>query len=107
MSREHPSLRSTLRQGWIDGEYKPPSYVLAYEPSVKAYYVVVDDSTPVIELADELGATYVVEKNKCYFEDGIYICHEVQPLHDFPITDRQYFAWESLIPLLDKDYNIV
>lgn len=102
-----PNLSEVLESGWIEGDYEPPSILLAYEPIYDTAYLVVDDKSPVVELGDELGAVYAVEKNKCRVQDGIYYCHDVKPIHDMPLTDRQYYVWESLIPLLSEDIDLV
>ena len=99
-------LQDEIKAGWLVADYQPPSVTLSYEPTFKAWYLVVDDSSPIIELADETGAIFIVEKSKCRRNNNIYICQQVKAIHDFPITDRQYFVWESLIPLINDDYNI-
>ena len=98
------NLNLQLERGWIEGGYEAPSLLLAYEPTFSAWYFVVDDSTPIIELSDENGAIYTVNIGKCRIINGIYVCQDVQVIHDLPLTDRQYFVNESLVPLLDDDY---
>lgn len=98
------NLNLRLEGGWIEGGYDAPSLLLAYEPTFNAWYFVVDDSTPIIELSDEEGGIYTANIGKCRIHDGVYVCHDIQAIHNVPITDRQYFANESLVPLLDDDY---
>ena len=98
------NLNLHLASGWIEGDYEAPSILLAFEPTFGAWYFVVDDSQPIIELSDENGAIYTVNIDNCRVYNGVYVCRNVQAIHDLPLTDRQYFINESLVPLLDDDY---
>ena len=106
------SVNNKLNNRWLEGDYQPPYLLLAYEPIFEAWYLVVDDTTPIIELTDEEGSIYTVLRQNCSIErhgkaGGIYICSNVDRIRDFPMTDRQYFVNESLVPLLDDNYNLV
>lgn len=96
-----------LQQVWLDGDYIPPQGTVAYEPQQQAWYVVVDDSLPIIELADEEGRNYVIPKNQCYLINQVYICNTVMSTSDAPMTDRQFFANEAIIPVLDQVFNLL
>lgn len=98
------NLNLRLEGGWIEGGYDPPSLLLAFEPTFNAWYFVVDDSTPIVELSGEQGDIYTANIGKCRIHNGVYVCRDVQAIHDVPITDRQYFVNESLVPLLDDEY---
>lgn len=98
------NLNLLLESGWIEGDYEAPSILLAYEPTFNTWYFVVDDTKSIIELSDEEGTTYIVNSDDCHVESGVYVCHDVQVIHELPITDRQYYVNESLVPLLDDEY---
>lgn len=97
-------LNLRLESGWIEGGYDAPSLLLAYEPTFDAWYFVVDDAQPIIELSDEEGGIYTANIGKCRIHNGVYVCRDIQAIHNVPISDRQYFVNESLVPLLDDEY---
>lgn len=102
-------LVSIIKNGWLTTKnHRSPDRYLVYEPQHKSYYFVVDDKSPIIELIDEEGNLYIVPKSNCRrMNNGIYHCSNVEFIHDYPLSDREFFVWETIIPLVEEEYNLV
>lgn len=101
------NLFNTLRRAWMDAEYTSPKLAMAYEPLAHAWYFVVDDSMPIIELADERGKNYIVPKHRCAEVAGFYVCQDVKASTEFPTSVRQYFVRDTLVPILEDNYDVL
>ncbi|MHB1571916.1 MAG: hypothetical protein ACYC0H_22295 [Solirubrobacteraceae bacterium] len=99
-------LNLLIERGWIEGGYEPPNILLAYEPIFETWYFVIDDTYPIYELGDARGNIYIVEENKCFVLDGIYICNDVEIIGNYSTTDRENFITQTLTPLVDEDYTL-
>jgi hypothetical protein len=96
-----------IQAGWAVSNYTPPALPLAYEEATNAWFVVIEDHRSIVELADEEGRIYTVPKQRCYIEDFAYICPMIDPSQDMPLTWRQHFVTETIIPMLREEFILV